>query len=151
MFVRNNTNCPNCGKCKTFDFVIDEAMDHRYGWIMRIACIQCDWSMTIDATLEGLRQLFQGVVKHLGWRFEDTHAVKLWNASMEAECESTHLVVQAEKNFIRYLAHSVFQPNVVREPFLEDQFLSKVIEYFVEKPDRKRRYRWDILLRTVGL
>jgi len=150
MFVRNNTTCPNCGNCKVFDFVVDESSD-TLGWCMQIACIGCEWKISIDSSLEGLRLLFQGLVRVSGWRIDDdSNLVRLWNRSLDV-FDNIEDLVAAELKFVRYMATSVVRPNVVHGVLSESGPLSKVISYFVERPERKRRFRWDLLLRTVGL
>lgn len=149
MFVRNNTKCPNCGSCYIFDMSVEETGDYP-DWSVRLECIDCSWGLSYLSDTYDMFKILSDV-----YRRHQDDVEGLWIRSAFGEATRSHDSVKecvlAENQFVKEFVRYVVKKNAIIRSLADDQLLQNVVNYFVSKPERKRRYRSQHFLRTVGL
>lgn len=157
MFVRNNTTCPNCGNCKTFDLTISQS-DASELWCMRVECIHCSWAMSVDLSSTFLHMVLDRLYESTSTMNGDFKTMDLRLRASTSPDESEPYTVGLsfkksvdEREFILHVISKFIRKNTIVSEWVHGTIWSDVVEYFVSRPSRKYRVREQSLLRTVGL
>lgn len=150
MFVRNNTTCPNCGDCNTFDVTFKPTGDYP-DWRMHLECIACSWGLSVDLGSDVLCRIFTAVSKTQPLcELPDSAQRSFINAHRFFSSRKEQVMTEME--FVADWVSGVFKPNTVNRNLTSiDGVFSKVVNYFVESPHRKYKFRSPHFYRTVGL
>ena len=150
MFVRNNTTCPNCGKCNTFDITFSPTEAYPE-WTMRLECIDCCWGLSAEFDRRSLCRIFNGVCLNTPLGDLSDRARRAFFDSQRLYDSIKEQLYYSREVFVDVWCAEVFKPNTLCKALTNQADLGHVVSYFVSKPSRKYRFKPDHLLRTVGL
>jgi hypothetical protein len=153
MFVRNKMYCPNCGKSNIFDVCVHTDFIGGDYWEyckMHFECISCSHGFSTTLSANTFAEILDDVVEH-------TTSSGAYRALHQAyhrtkgTFDSIRTLMNAEMTYCEVACHIMFVSNRNDSDLLDLDSLSRTVQFFLESPNRKRRFKPEHLLRSVGL
>jgi hypothetical protein len=150
MFVRNNTVCPNCGNCRTYDLTIEPIGPDQESWDMHAECIACSWR---ESRIMVDHIVFQILGETFRFHSSDLYTKHLYDAySLACDDPLRFATYPEQRAFIDAFVCKFVKKDVVVYCLLDDPLLGKVVKYLIGSEGQDCSSEIDeYLLRTVGL